>query len=381
MEKRKARRDPALDVLRCVALFCVVGIHFFVNNEFYDQPVAGIRMYIMVLMRTAFSICVPLFLLLSGYLLCNKKPVRSYYGKLTKTLAIYVMVCVCCIIYRLIYAAVTKAGTVSIPGQITKIFSFTCSPYCWYIEMYIGLFLLAPFLNILYRNLDGKKQKQLLLLTLLLLTALPDVVNIFRFSGPQWWLSPSTSTDYHHLLPDWWLSLYPVTYYFIGCYLREYPLKLKPGATGLLFALVCVAVGSFTYYRSDGQVFADGIWLNWGSLVCVVLAVLTFHFFLSLNYEKPGSRAAGIFALISELSLGAFMLSWIFDRVFYRLLNAWVPVMQKRLEYFPLVVGAVLICSLALSAVLNFIYNLAARAISKRRSARLPAADPCDKGA
>ena len=43
----KKFRDPALDIIRCIALLCVVSVHFFLYSEFYNETVAGIDMLIM----------------------------------------------------------------------------------------------------------------------------------------------------------------------------------------------------------------------------------------------------------------------------------------------------------------------------------------------
>ena len=43
----------------------------------------------------------------------------------------------------------------NIINSIIYIFNFTACPNAWYLEMYIGLFLLIPFLNIIYNNNFG----------------------------------------------------------------------------------------------------------------------------------------------------------------------------------------------------------------------------------
>lgn len=84
------KRDIGLDLTRIVAFVSVVSIHFFLNSGYYDAPVVGKRMYIMTLGRTFFGICVPLFMLLSGYLMINKsisiekRAIFSYYKKFQK---------------------------------------------------------------------------------------------------------------------------------------------------------------------------------------------------------------------------------------------------------------------------------------------------------
>lgn len=53
------KRNTSLDLLRIIALFCVISVHFFLNNGFYDQTVVGKRMFIMTVMRSTFMVCVP----------------------------------------------------------------------------------------------------------------------------------------------------------------------------------------------------------------------------------------------------------------------------------------------------------------------------------
>lgn len=68
------KRNINIDLIRCCAIFAVISVHFFRNNGFYTEPVIGWRMYLMVFMRTTFMICVPLFLLITGYLMNRKEP-------------------------------------------------------------------------------------------------------------------------------------------------------------------------------------------------------------------------------------------------------------------------------------------------------------------
>ena len=78
------KRSPAADLIRILAFILVISVHFFMNNGFYSQTVAGKRMFIMTLMRSFFIICVPLFITLSGYLLRKKKLEKSYYKRISK---------------------------------------------------------------------------------------------------------------------------------------------------------------------------------------------------------------------------------------------------------------------------------------------------------
>ena len=43
MRKRKqiSTREPGIDLIRCVGLFFVVGVHTFLKNGFYYEPQVG----------------------------------------------------------------------------------------------------------------------------------------------------------------------------------------------------------------------------------------------------------------------------------------------------------------------------------------------------
>ncbi len=351
-------RNPGADGVRCVALFCVASLHFFLFTGYYETPVAGNRMYLMTLACCAFRVCVPLFLMLSGYLLGGKLPEKKYYVKLVRTLGIYFLASLCCAAYRLVWM---KGADASVLSELIGILSYTTAPYAWYIQMYLGLFLLIPFLNVLYNALDSRERKQLLVLTLLVLTALPNVVNIFRFDELSWWLYPSEEQSYHQLIPQWWGSCYPITYYYLGRYLREYPLNWKRPALLLGNVLAVILAGSFNFYRSYGSWFVWGPWQDHGSALVAVQAVLVFSWFVQADYSRLGILGTVILSKVSDLSLGAFLVSWIFDDWIYSRLNAAVSQPLDRIFWFPVTVPAVLICATALSWVLDQVYRLFSR--------------------
>ena len=101
---------------------------------------------------------------------------------------------------------------------LKNLISYSGTRYSWYIEMYIGLFILIPFFNIIINSLKSKREYQMILITLIVLIALPSILNIFKFDSIEWWKKPSISNNYVKILPAWWTSIYPVLYYFLGAY-------------------------------------------------------------------------------------------------------------------------------------------------------------------
>ena len=346
-------RNVALDVIRITALYCVISVHFFLNNGFYTQPVVGTRMYIMTILRTMFMVCVPLFIMLTGYLMNKKELGIRYYFGITKTIGIYLLAGLACLSYQKFIQDID----ISFGIAVGKLLNFTAAPYAWYIEMYIGLFLLIPFLNLIYHNLKTGGQKQALLLTMIVLTSAPSILNIYNFNLDGWWLSPSLSQDYSKIIPNWWSRLYPVTYYFIGCYLSEFKIKISGLSNLILFVCTVILFGTFNFYRSYGGNFIWGPWQDWGALPNVIMTSLLFILLLNINFENLSQTNKMFLAKISNLCLGGYLVSWIFDVTFYPILNKAVLDMPLRLNYYFIIVPLIFICSLGLSFILNLLYE------------------------
>lgn len=342
-------RNAAMDIIRIVAAFTVLSVHFFLHNGFYSQTVEGAPMYIMVLMRTLFSVCVPLFMILTGYLMSHKTLSRKYYSGISKTLIVFVLATLACMIFK----AIHDNEPFTLKSFILGTLDFTGANYSWYIEMYIGLFLLIPFLNLAYNKLKNKRQKQVLVLTLVFLTIIPTVFNIFNFDNPAWWSDPKTSDTFAKLIPSWWMGIYPITYYFTGCYIREYGIKLKTSSTLVLFLLAILIFGTFNYYRSYGTTFKSGSYVFWYGIEPYVLSVLLFVLLSRIKTDNMNEKVKFVLWKVSDLALGIYLISYIFDMLVYPVLNAKINPMTDRLPFYFVAVPIVFVCSMLASAIMN----------------------------
>lgn len=222
--------------------------------------------------------------------------------------------------------------------------------------MYIGLFPLIPYLNILYHTLQEKQKKQKLILTLLFLTAIPEVLNSLRFVLP-WEMTYNDPAEYLSVLPDWWNNLYPVTYFYPGAYLREYPLRLSRAKTILLGLLVFLGAGTFNFIQSYGSEFIKGPWQTNQSLFTIMQTVLVFHFFMGLDCSRLSPKGGKALSCLSDLCFAGYLVSAIFDNWFYPASGWYQDSMTYRLEGYFVLVPLVLCCSLALAFVVVCAYR------------------------
>lgn len=328
------KRNINIDLIKSIAVFLVISVHFFLNTKFYNMKVTEINMFIGIFFRTMFMICVPLFMITTGYLMKDKKLNKKYYIGIFRVLITYLLSSITILTYLKIY----NNEPFDINYILEKILTFSCG-YSWYIEMYIGLFLLIPFINLIYNNLKSKKQKQLLILTMLILTSFQGILNIKYI-----------------IIPDWWINLYPLTYYFIGCYLKEYKININKYVNILLFFSLIVLSSYINIIFSKGDHFKNEIYNNRGSIFNVLSAVLFFIFIINLNLNKMPKVISKIITKLSNLSLGIYLLSVIPDNLLY--FHIFKDTNLYSFKGYFTIIPLVFILSIVLSIIINVIYKL-----------------------
>lgn len=196
------------DIIRIVAILCVIAGHFYTVNTPYNQAsFEGTSMFAQGWLKSMAScIGVPFFIMLTGFLNTRKALSKDYYKGIKRVLVPYLIISV-------VTWAVLSVDH-SVKELVLGILGFKAVGYAWYVEMYIGLFLLIPFLNMVLRQVFDNGQTKYLLLTALFMTALPPLLN----RGDT------------HLVPGFWMMTFPITFYVIAAAIREYKphLKRKP---------------------------------------------------------------------------------------------------------------------------------------------------------
>lgn len=326
------RRMFSLDVIRAFAALSVLAVHFFLHTGFYEIPSQGAVMAAAVFLRTQLMVCVPLFLVLTGYLQKEKIWCPGYIRGLIPLLVTYLLASMVCAGFR----AFHLGGTWSPISWLRDILAFSAAPYAWYIQQYIGLYLLIPFLNAAWSALPGQKPRLALVLTALLLTVGPSLNTLSLALGFQ-------------LLPTGWEDGYFAAYYFVGCYLREYPPKCSwPWLFGANLGAVTLG-GLLHFCQAGGEPFGYFPPTHWNGVFTCLSTVSLFVLMSRLQLKGlPRPVRRGI-SLIASLSLPLFLVSWVSDSLVYEKLTAALPDFSQRLLWFFPAVAAVLLLSLLLA--------------------------------
>lgn len=212
--------------------------------------------------------------------------------------------------------------------------------YAWYIEMWIGLFLLIPFLNILYNGIGNKRHKQLLISTLAVMTFLPIFTNRYD----------------QHILPAFWTSIYPLSFYYIGSYIREYRPEInKWFGLGIILAIGALP-GIFTMLAAPGhsQIHILG---DCFGIFGAIEAVLIFIILYDLNCQNY--VVSRIIYWISLLSLDMYLCCYIFDVIIYPWFKDRYFVDQSSFGiYFFIIVPTVMLGAFTLSLIKRMFFSL-----------------------
>lgn len=290
------KRSSSLDLLRCVAFLLVVVFHSFLNNAYYAWPQTGIAMWIAGSFRWLSVSCIGLFLMLTGYLKSGKTDIKSCYRALGPIILGYLV-----------------ASAISIPVRhfmmddvqtlrewFKRLINFNASYYGWYVEMYIGLVLLIPFVNLALERIQSTRTLLIFGAVLLCLTAIPGAT-------PK------------EIAPDYWRKCYPITYYVLGAIVRRTQPKLSVWiGIGAALAMAFL-MGTVTILSTDGTIKAAWGW-EFQDLWTVFMVVCIF---LALYRVKVPSCLGRILAFGASGCYGGYLLSHLLDSQCYLLIPQW----------------------------------------------------------
>ncbi len=293
--KKEIVRNSNHELMRIISMFFIVLGHVILKGKVLATTNPNIKTLYLLIVLTLI-VHVNSYLLLTGF----------YQSKSTFKQKKVWSILNASWFYRTIIVIIFLAlNLINVPKvQILKDISYLSRDY-WYITCYILLYCLSPFLNILINALNHKDFKRLLIVSTLIFSFLPTITNgeVFKNDG---------------------YTLYNCIYlYFIGAYLREYPLDKsyffkrysKTIYHGILIGvfLLCLLL-NFLFYNYSSQIsnyntffeyiakIINDASLSYSNPIIVIQSVAFFLFFTSLNFKSK------IINWYSKLMLGVYMI-------------------------------------------------------------------------
>lgn len=283
-------RILGIDIIRCCAILFVIGIHTMgllgMGGRLMVAPIELLTVSIYKLTW----ICVPLFLMLTGYLNYKKEASKKYFVSVLKTYLLFLLYSFIVIAFRILY----QGETMTLFGILKVLANYTAQDRNWYMNMYFGLVIIIPFLNSAWKTY-GKKQKIIIISVLYLITSISSYVQF---------LSRELLDFEIIIISSYWGGLYYIVYYFIGAFISEYKVKINKRIVFGLLSLVLI-LQSFLYYvlghgATYNEVIINKFFWYYNPIVYIE-ATLFFLLFYDATIKNKAVRT-----VISEISLSAF---------------------------------------------------------------------------
>ena len=210
----KPTRNVALDLIRVVAIVLVLWQH---ASEYYyigdNLSIIHANIPLLTWMNSVARICVPLFVMISGYLLLpvSTSTATFFRRRFTRILFPWVFWCVAYAVYFMLRSGDGIATCIASVCRIPLNYGVEVG-HLWYIYMLIGVYLLAPIVSPWLRQC-GKRELQGYLALWMLTTLLPYLhhAGIALWGEASWNVTP---------------AFYYYTgfggYFILGHYLRRY---------------------------------------------------------------------------------------------------------------------------------------------------------------
>ena len=337
-----SKRNLNVDIIKAVSLLLVIGVHFFLYTGYYSINYS-ITNSIFIVLRNICMACVPLFIIVTGYLNKNKIWNKKYYLNIGR---VYLLYSLAMFILTLVDNKYVINPTLF---KTTLINILNYKYYGWYITMYVGLMLLAPIINIAFKNMDESTRKYAVINIILAISipvTLADLFSNVRYS------------IFSYILPNWWYYTWPLMYYIIGAAFSYNKNTLKDFFSNskiLFWITLIINTLSYNFFNIHIE---SVLHVN---IFIVIITTCIFSWLLSLDINIPEKIKPGII-FISNNTLLAYLLSYIVDNIIYPYVNQ-ISNINVRFSLFPIIVILNFILTILLVIIVRFILSILKKSI------------------
>lgn len=306
-----------LELLRILAAFFVI-----VNHTSCQDVAPGFLWATSVAWFFASKISVPVFVMISGYLMLQKQ--HSY----QKTARSFLRIALCLLVFSIIYYTVDCiTGDAQRPGLREFLYLMRTAKLTnafWYLYMYLGLLLMLPFVQKMAANMEKTDYHVFFGISGLIVSTWPMVIH---------YIPEFIYTD-HFSLP---LFGGYICLLLLGDYMRRY---VKPSPRGrwiaaVLFVVMCalntlLTYGEYVRFPGEYYLYFD----NRLFLPIMIESICAFYFVSSLTI---GQQAEKWITKLGGLTFGIYLVSDMvidgLEPLWYRAWESGVPLWPAMLTY------------------------------------------------
>ncbi|GAA4339024.1 acyltransferase [Mucilaginibacter gynuensis] len=315
----KPARNYGLDVLRVIACYMVIQVH---SGEFYyigpEAAVLNTADAVWVgWLNSLCRICVPLFVMISGFFLFPVNDVNTFFKKRFSRVAIpFAIWCVLYAFYQYFM------GAADIKTALINILDIPVNygveiGHLWFVYMLLGLYLFAPILSPWIQS-ASKKNMEFYLVLWAIAFSLPYIHLIF----PEIW----GEAFWNHT---------PMLYYFSGflgyvvlaVYIKRFHSEPKAWNYTLGIALLLLGYGITVYgflHRLPTEKFVMTLELTWGfeTINVAMMSAGAFLLIKNVKLSNPTSAFGKLLLDVSAKSYGVYLAHIMVLNFYHSLLDA-----------------------------------------------------------
>ncbi|KLU69174.1 MAG: hypothetical protein RHS_4971 [Robinsoniella sp. RHS] len=341
--KSKSQKQINLELLRVISMLMIITLHFLGHGNILSTvPPYTPSYYFAWTLEGICYISVNCYILISGYFL-----VDSHF-KLKKLFNLILQV----FFYSIfIYIILCILGYIQFsPLNLLKAFTPTLSGEYWFFTVYIGMYILSPFINILINNMNSKQHLYCIFVSVALFSIHPSIM--FYSQG----LNFGGGTGI-----VWFLVLYLIAAYIK----RYYHANFRPRAYIILYIIfsALVPISKFTLEICSKYTIMkisstdsltkliDKIY-QYNSFFVLCSSVLIFILFLNIKDDFLSKKIL----YVSPLCFGIYL---IHDNNYIRSLlwGSINPTLYTEKWYFPLLLFFIVILIFICCSFIEFIRN------------------------
>lgn len=285
----KKQRSANLDLLRIVSMLLIVFLHSIDHSGVLENAEnCGTGMYFYI--RFAYGlcqVCVNIYIMLSGYFMIHSA------FRLQKLAALWMEAAFYSVVLKLLFM-VTGQEDFSILSLIGCFFPILTGRY-WFLTIYVGMYLLSPFLNILIRSLDRKQH---------------SLLNLCLFGLFSVWVSIHPAIAGMKSGGGWGLAWFVVLYIAAAWFRLYYTPDGKPARWLLAYVAISVLMAAA---QVAARAWNVGImqkilanWFRYDSAPVYLMTLALFAGFLNINIRSAG--AARLICTAAPLTLGVYLI-------------------------------------------------------------------------
>lgn len=293
MTLTKKPREANLDLLRIVSMLLIVFLHSIDHSgvlENAENCSTGMYFYVRF-MYALCQVCVNIYVMLSGYFMVNSK------FRLHKLVTLWMEATFYSFMLKLVFmlSGVDSFSVISLAGCF---FPILTGRY-WFLTIYVGMYLVSPFLNTLIHAMNKRQH---------------GMLNLCLFAIMSIWISIHPAIVGMNSGGGWGIAWFVVMYLAAAWLRLYYKPKGKPlGFLGIFLCIPFAMAVAQTVLKGNVSIPGAGIlltivkhWFRYDSAPVYLMTISLFVAFMNIHIRSEKVSKAII--SIAPLTLGVYLI-------------------------------------------------------------------------